>query len=98
MLLSYLLKIFDILVREAPLGAAGYMTPKHKVELAKAIYSEIFDWKSAKLIEIPIKDDGEHMFIMRVGDTGETLVLYGKYSDLRDSIVSKKIVTYMVIK
>jgi len=95
-------QILAILNREAPLGAAGYMTPKHKVELAKAIYSELFDWKSALLDKVPTMDDGEHLFILRIGETGETRVLYGHYSDLRadieKSVGDDKIVAYMVIK
>ncbi len=39
-------RVYNILKREAPLGAAGYMSPKHKAETAKAIVGEIFAWIS----------------------------------------------------
>ena len=36
-------KIFKILEREIPLGACGYVSPKHKKEIAKTIAKELLD-------------------------------------------------------
>jgi len=96
-------RILKILNREVPLGAAGYMTPAHKAELAKAIHSELFGWNSALLDKVPTTNDGEHLFLLRVSDTGETKVLYGGYSDLRRDIelaatVGDRISGYMVVQ
>jgi len=96
-------RILTILNREVPLGAAGYMTPAHKAELAKAIHSELFGWNSALLDKVPTTNDGGHLFLLRVADTGETRVLYGDYEDLRRDIelaatVGDRISGYMVIQ
>ncbi len=79
------IQVLEILNREVPYGNAVYMNAKHKVELAKAIYNEIFVWKKTYIdgvMNAPSEDDGEHLFLLKTG-SGETTVLYGEYSDLR---------------
>ena len=78
-------QVLEILNREVPYGNAAYMSGKHKVELAKAIYNEIFVWKKTYIdgvMNAPSEDDGEHLFLLKT-NSGETTVLYGEYSDLR---------------